>query len=91
MTCHTPPLQKVKKKGEMSLPSLGPFPLKKNVQFRAGMGPRLGNGISPCFFMGTNYKSIGKVCWARVHVSRNITSYDLSLHCSIMPMYPTTI
>jgi len=33
----------------MPLPSLGPIPLK-NVQFRDGMGPRLGNGISPCFF-----------------------------------------
>jgi len=22
----------------------------KNVEFRDGMGPRLGNGISPCFF-----------------------------------------
>ena len=25
-------------------------PIKKNVEFRDGMGPRLGNGISPCFF-----------------------------------------
>jgi len=24
--------------------------VKKNVEFRDGMGPRLGNGISPCFF-----------------------------------------
>ena len=49
MACHTPPLKKVKKQGEMPLPSLGPIPLK-NVEFRDGMGLRLGNGISPCFF-----------------------------------------
>ena len=34
MACHTPPLKRVKKQGEML----------------NGMGPRLGNGISPCFF-----------------------------------------
>ena len=28
MACHTPPLKKVKKQGEMLLPSLGPIPLK---------------------------------------------------------------
>ena len=33
MACHTPLLKKVKKQGEMPLPSLGPFPLK-NVEFR---------------------------------------------------------
>ena len=49
MACHTPPLKKVKKQGEMPLPSASPIPLK-NVEFRDGMGPRLGNGISPCFF-----------------------------------------
>jgi len=49
MACHTPLLKKVKKQGEMPLPSLGPIPLK-NVEFRDGMGPRLGNGISRCFF-----------------------------------------
>ena len=51
MAYHTPPLKKVKKQGEMPLPSLGPIPLK-NVEFRDGNGPRLGNdyGISPCFF-----------------------------------------
>jgi len=48
MACHTPPLKKVRKQGEMPLPSLGPIPLK-NVEFRDGMGPRLGNGITPCF------------------------------------------
>jgi len=42
MACHTPPLTKVKKQGEMPLPSCGPIPLKK----WDGMGPRLG---SPCF------------------------------------------
>jgi len=26
MACHTPPLKKVKKQGEMPLPSLGPIP-----------------------------------------------------------------
>jgi len=35
MACHIPPLKKAKKKG---------------VEFRDGMGPRLGNGISLCFF-----------------------------------------
>ena len=29
MACHIPPLKKVKKQGEMPLPSLGPIPLKK--------------------------------------------------------------
>jgi len=29
MACHTPPLKKVKKQGEMPLPSLSPIPLKK--------------------------------------------------------------
>ena len=29
MACHTPPLKKAKKHGEMPLPSLGPIPLKK--------------------------------------------------------------
>jgi len=49
MACHIPPLRKAKKQGEMPLPSLSPIPIK-NVEFRDGMGPRLGNGISPCFF-----------------------------------------
>ena len=38
MACHTPPLKKVKKQGEMLLPSLRPIPLQKNVEFRDGMG-----------------------------------------------------
>jgi len=29
MAYHTPPLKKVKKQGEMPLPSFGPIPLKK--------------------------------------------------------------
>ena len=29
MACHTPPLKKAKKQGEMPLPSLGPIPLQK--------------------------------------------------------------
>jgi len=29
MACHIPTLKKVKKQGEMPLPSLGPIPLKK--------------------------------------------------------------
>jgi len=29
MACHAPPLKKMKKQGEMPLPSLGPIPLKK--------------------------------------------------------------
>jgi len=33
--------QKAKKQVEMPLPSLGPIPLKKKVEFRDGMGPRL--------------------------------------------------
>jgi len=44
MACHTPPLKKVKKQGEMPLPSLGPIP-SLNSTFFNGMGPRLGNGI----------------------------------------------
>jgi len=47
MACHTPPLKKETR--EMPLPSLSPFPLK-NVEFRDGIGLRLGNGISTCFF-----------------------------------------
>jgi len=46
MACYTQPLQKVKKQEEMPLPSLSPVSLKKNVEFRAGMGLKLGNGIS---------------------------------------------
>ena len=49
MACHTPPLKKAKKQGEMPLPSPSPIPYK-NVEFRDGMGLGLGNGISPCFF-----------------------------------------
>jgi len=49
MTCHTSSLKKVKKQREMPLPNFSPIPLK-NIEFRDGMGPRLGNGISPCFF-----------------------------------------
>jgi len=29
MACHIPPLKKAKKQGEMTLPSVGPIPLKK--------------------------------------------------------------
>jgi len=32
MACHTPPLKKVKKQGEMPLPSLGPIPSKVKKQ-----------------------------------------------------------
>ena len=35
MACHTPPLKKVKKQGEMALPSLSPIPFK-NVELRDG-------------------------------------------------------
>jgi len=38
MACHTPPLKKVKKQGEMPLRS---HPINKNVEFRDGMGLRL--------------------------------------------------
>jgi len=50
MACHTPPLKKAKKQGEMPLPSLSFIQFKK-VEFiyRDGMGLRLGYGISPCF------------------------------------------
>ena len=46
MTCHTPPLKKAKKQGEMPLSSLSPIP-SLNSKFFNRMGPRLGNGISP--------------------------------------------
>ena len=46
MAPHISPLKKAKKQGEMPLPSLSHIPsLNSN-----GMGPRLGNGISPRFF-----------------------------------------
>ena len=45
MACHTPPLKNAK---EMPLPSFVPI-LSLNSAFFNGMGPRLGNGISPCF------------------------------------------
>ena len=32
MACHTPLLQKVKKQGEMPLPSLGPIPLNNHLR-----------------------------------------------------------
>jgi len=47
--CHTPPLKNVKKQLEMPIPSLSPIP-SLNFTFVNGMGLRLGNGISPCFF-----------------------------------------
>jgi len=50
MVCHSPAPKKVKKQGEMPLPSLSPIPFK-NVEIRDGMGLRLGNGISPCFML----------------------------------------
>jgi len=71
MACHTPPLKKVKKQGEMPLPSLGPIPLK-NVEFRDGMGPRLGNGISrarisPCFLRGGVWQAIlNPLCFSEI-------------------------
>ena len=36
MAYHTPPLKKMKKQGEMPLPSIGPIPLQTNVEFRGG-------------------------------------------------------
>ena len=47
MVCHIQPLKKGK---EIPLPSLGPIP-SLNSTFVNGMGPRLGKGISPCFFV----------------------------------------
>ena len=47
--CHTPSLKKAKKQGEMPLLSLGPIP-SLNSTLLNGMGLRLGEGISPCFF-----------------------------------------
>jgi len=49
MPLSIPQLKKGKETRGMPLPGLGPIPLK-NVEFRDGMGPRPGNGISPCFF-----------------------------------------
>ena len=49
LACHTPPLKKEKKQGEMPLTSLGPIP-SLNSTFFNGMELRLDNGISPCFF-----------------------------------------
>jgi len=50
MACHTPPLKEAKKQGKMPLPSLDLIQLKE-CRIRDWMGPRLGNGISPCFFV----------------------------------------
>ena len=63
MAYHTTPLEKVKEQGEMPLSSLGPIPASVPSQPRShpslgpillrffnGMGPRLGNCISPCLF-----------------------------------------
>ena len=47
MACHTPPLKKSKEMREDAIAQLSHIPLQK---FMDGMGPRLGNGISPCFF-----------------------------------------
>jgi len=50
MACHTPPLKKVKKQGEMPLPSLGPIP-SLNSTFLMGWDQGwVMNGVSPCFF-----------------------------------------
>jgi len=46
MACHTPPLEKAKKQGEIPLPSQS-IPILI-VEFRDGMGLRMGNGISSC-------------------------------------------
>ena len=51
MACHTPPLKKVKKQGEMPLPSLSLIP-SLNSTFFNGMELRLSNGISLNFFEG---------------------------------------
>jgi len=47
---YSTPQKSEETKGEMPLPSLDPIPIQ-NVEFRDGMGSRLGNGISPFFFM----------------------------------------
>jgi len=49
MAYHIPTLKKGKIQGEMPLPSLSPIPSLILHSFN-GMGLRLGNGISPCFF-----------------------------------------
>ena len=65
MAYHTAPLIKAKKQGEMPLPSLTPIPLKK-VEFRDGMGLRLGNGISSCFLALLRYDrpSLNPFCFS---------------------------
>ena len=51
MACHTPPLKKSEEtRGNAIIqPRSHPIILKK-FEFRDGMGPRLGSGISLCFF-----------------------------------------
>jgi len=41
MVCHTPPLEKAKKQGEMPLPILSPISFQ-NVDFRDGMADSVG-------------------------------------------------
>ena len=50
MACHTPSLKKVKKARGNAITQPQSHPIKENVEFRDGMGPRLANDISPCFF-----------------------------------------
>jgi len=38
MACHTPPLKKVKKQGGNAITQPWYHPIKKNVEFRDGMG-----------------------------------------------------
>ena len=46
--CHTTLLCEETRGNAITQPQS--HPIKKNVEFRDGMGPRLGNGISPCVF-----------------------------------------
>jgi len=53
MVCHTPPLEKAKKLGEMPLPILSPIPFQ-NVEFRDGMADSVGELYLTIWCFGQN-------------------------------------
>jgi len=46
MACHTPPLKKVKKQGDMSLPSLGPIPSLNSTEIPLSLYVQSSVGLS---------------------------------------------
>ena len=94
MACHTPPLKKAKKQREMPLPSLSSFPFK-NVEFRDGVGLRLGYGISPCFLFLrfferwniTDRPKISSISWRKLCYFLTLFAFFEHLECLRVTLY----